>query len=163
LKVLGIDPGLRITGYAVISAEAGTSRANGIKLLEAGVIRTSARAGIAKRLKKVYDSLSELVDELRPDVLVLEKLYSHYNHPTTAILMGHARGAVCLLSGVKGVPLISIASTHVKKAVTGRGHAPKGQVQRMVQNYMGLKVLPEPPDVADALAVSLAYVFNKRK
>jgi crossover junction endodeoxyribonuclease RuvC len=132
-------------------------------LVEAGIVRTKDKAGIAERLRKVYDSLSELIDETRPDVLVIEKLYAHYKHPATAILMGHVRGVVCLLSGTKGVPLASIPATHVKKAVTGAGHAGKSQIQGMIQHHLKLKRPPEPPDVADALAVAMAYVFSLKK
>ena len=163
MKVLGIDPGLQVTAYGVISVPAGLSGRKDPVLVEAGIVRTDARSGIAERLKKVHDSLSELVAELKPDVLAIEKLYSHYAHPATAILMGHVRGVVCLVSGLKKVPLVSIASTHVKKAVTGKGHATKFQVQRMVQYHLGLPKLPEPPDVADALAVAIAHVFSLRK
>lgn len=125
-----------------------------------GVIRTPARAGIAARLQKIHDGLLDAVQELKPDVIVIEKLYAHYKHPATAILMGHARGVVCLLSGTHGIPLASIASTHVKKSVTGHGHAKKSQIQNMVRHYLGLKEAPEPPDVADALAIAISYVFS---
>ena len=74
--------------------------------------------------------------------------------------MGHARGVVCLLSGIYEVPLVSIASTHVKKSVTGHGHAKKNQVQRMIQHKFSLAKLPEPPDVADALAIALTYLSS---
>jgi len=141
----------------------GASSKQTITLIEAGIIRTNAKAGIADRLKKVHDSLSELISELNPDVLVIEKLFAHYKHPATAILMGHVRGVVCLLSGTKDLLLVSIASTHVKKAVTGAGHASKTQVQRMIQHTLGLKTVPEPPDVADALAVALTYAFSLKK
>ena len=165
MRILGIDPGLVITGYGVIQIPKNFSLGSSeIELLEAGVIRTRRSSGIAERLAKIYESLLEVVSELDPDILVIEKLYAHYKHPATAILMGHARGVVCLLSGVKRVPLASIASTHVKKSVTGQGHAGKLQVQRMIQHYLGLKDIPEPPDVADALAVAISYACNlKRK
>lgn len=127
------------------------------ELVEAGLIRTRERDGIAGRLAEIYRSLSEVISELEPDVLVIERLYAHYEHPATAILMGHARGVVCLLSGIHRVPLSSIASTQVKKSVTGSGHAGKLQVQRMVQHVLRLKSLPDPPDVADALAVAITY------
>ncbi len=162
MKVLGIDPGLQVTGYGVVSIPADFPKRKDLTLVEAGIVRTKADSGIAQRLKKVHDSLSELISELRPDVLAIEKLYSHYKHPETAILMGHVRGVVCLLSGTHKIPLVSIASTHVKKAVTGRGHAGKPQIQRMVQYHLGLKQLPEPPDVADALAVAIAHIFSLR-
>jgi crossover junction endodeoxyribonuclease RuvC len=162
MRVLGVDPGLRVTGYGVIETSGG-SGPRGADLVEAGMIRTGKNDGIAERLRKIHDALAEVVEELKPDVLAIEKLYAHYNHPATAILMGHARGVVCLVSGTCRIPLASVASTHVKKAVTGRGHAGKHQVQRMVQHALGLKQAPEPPDVADALAVALAYVSTLRK
>ncbi len=166
MRILGVDPGLRITGYGVVSVDASSAareRFEGIELIEAGVIRPKTTAGIASRLHKIHDGLSELIDERRPDVLVIEKLYTHYKHPATAILMGHVRGVVCLLSAKHALPMISLASTHVKKSVTGHGHANKGQVQRMIQHYLGLKSAPEPADVADALAIAISYVFSLKR
>ena len=162
-RILGVDPGLRVTGYGVISVSSNGSREERIDLVEAGIIRTDTGTGIAARLSKVYRALSEVITELKPDILVIEKLYAHYKHPATAILMGHARGVVCLLSGTHQVTLVNLASTRVKKAVTGRGHAGKMQVQRMVQHALQLKALPEPADVADALAIALAYVSHLKK
>ena len=163
MRILGVDPGLRVTGYGVISTGDGSSKNGEIELIEAGIIRTEAKAGIAGRLKTIHDSLAELILELEPEILVIEKLFAHYKHPATAILMGHARGVICLLSGTMKVPLTSIASTHVKKAVTGSGHASKLQIQRMVQNALKLKSVPEPPDVADALALAISYAVNVKK
>lgn len=162
MKILGVDPGLQITGYGVIELGPGPAQKS-IKLVEAGVIRTSAASRIADRLERIYSGLLEVAKELRPDVMVIEKLYAHYQHPTTAILMGHARGVVCLLSGCEKIPIVNIAATHVKKALTGHGHAGKHQIQRMVQSYLGLKRMPEPPDVADALAIAIAHAFNLTK
>ena len=164
MKVLGIDPGLRITGYGVVAVpERWAGDSASMKILEAGIVNAKSREGIAERLRKIYQALSEVIEEFKPDVLVIEKLYAHYAHPATAILMGHARGVVCLLSGMYDVPLVSIASTHVKKAVTGKGHAKKSQVQNMIQHEFSLARLPEPPDVADALAVALAYLATVKK
>lgn len=161
--MLGVDPGLRVTGYAVVSCSERGAKSDQMDLVEAGVIRTPPKAGIAERLNRIYQGLSDAIDELRPDVLVIEKLYAHYKHPATAILMGHARGVVCLLCGVKQLPLVSMASTRVKKAVTGSGHASKHQIQAMVQHALGLKTLPEPPDVADAMAIAISYATQKNK
>lgn len=158
MRVLGVDPGLQVTGYGVVSIERG-----GSDLIEAGVIRTKPAEGIAARLHKIYSGLSGVILEHRPDVLVIEKIFAHYKHPMTAILMGHARGVVCLLSGAHGVRLANVTPTNVKKSVTGRGHADKRQVQRMIQYELGLKDLPEPPDVADAIAVALAYGMTVRR
>lgn len=162
MKILGVDPGLRITGYGVISTEL-DSHENSAVLLEAGIVKTKPTEGISERLRKIHQSLSEVISELKPNVIVLEKLYAHYKHPATAILMGHARGVVCLLGGIHKIPLVSLASTHVKKSITGHGHAGKMQVQRMVQRELMLDRLPEPPDVADALAIALAYVSILKK
>ena len=159
MRILGVDPGLLVTGYGVISV----SKNGSMELVEAGVVRTKAGDGIASRLHKIHSALSEAVSELKPEILAIEKLYAHYDHPATAILMGHARGVVCLLSGEHELRLVSLPSTHVKKSVTGKGHAPKLQVQRMVQHLLGLKDLPEPPDVADALAVAIACASQMRK
>ena len=162
MKILGVDPGLRVTGYGVIKALPARTPMPKMDVLEAGIVRTDERSGIAERLRKIYASLTELITELRPDVIVIEKLYAHYDHPATAILMGHARGVICLLAGVHGVPLESLASTNVKKTVTGHGHAGKAQMQQMVRHLLGLRKVPEPADVADALAVAITYASQWR-
>lgn len=163
MRILGVDPGIQVTGYGIIelSHKSRNTDYGPMDLIEAGVIRTRAGEPISERLEKIYRGLEEVILEHRPKVLCLEKLYSHYKHPTTALLMGHARGVVCLLSGIHKIALVNYASTHVKKAVTGAGHAKKFQVQRAVQEILSLKELPEPPDVADALAVAIAYVSMK--
>jgi len=152
--ILGVDPGLLVTGYGVLEAGGRGS----LKLKEAGVIRTASGDNIASRLARIYRNISEIIGEYSPGVLVLEKLYSHYKHPTTAILMGHARGAVCLAAGMSGTKLVNYPSTRIKKAVTGRGRASKLQIQGMVGEILGLKRAPEPADVTDALACALTYV-----
>ena len=156
MRVLGIDPGLRVTGYAVLEISSGSSTKEKIHLVEAGVIRTKNNSGVGARLGLLHRSIQEIIGELKPDCVAIEKLYAHYKHPTTAILMGHARGVVCALSGLNNLPLVNIASTHVKKAVSGHGHAGKWQIQKMIQHKLGLAKVPEPPDVADAIAVAMA-------
>ncbi|MDD5044641.1 MAG: crossover junction endodeoxyribonuclease RuvC [Candidatus Omnitrophica bacterium] len=153
MRILGIDPALTTTGYGLIEF-----KNNKPRLIEAGVVRTDAKDDLAKRLNKIYRSLLKLVDETKPDVLVLEKLYAHYAHPTTAYLLGHARGVVCLLCAVKNIPLVEYAATHVRKAVLGRGSASKLQVQQMVMHVLSLgAVSPKYFDVTDALALALAH------
>ncbi len=155
MKILGIDPGLQRTGYGLIES----SSPGKMKLVEAGVIRTSPQDGIALRLTDIFENIRDIIDEHKPAVLVLEKIYSHYKHPATAILMGHARAVVCLACGLKGVRLLNYPSTRIKKAVTGNGRAAKCQVQRMVKELLGLKSLPEPLDISDALAMAVSYVY----
>ena len=155
MRILGIDPGLGTTGYGIIEDRT-------FKLIEAGVIRTRPKTPIQERIKKIFDEISGIIEEHRPQVLVLEKIYSHYKHPTTAILMGHARAMACLVCGKFDVKLINYPSTKIKKAVTGNGHASKLQVQRMVKDLLRLKKAPEPVDVSDALAMAISYCFIER-
>ncbi len=156
MRILGIDPGLQVTGYGIIEEKS-------FKLVEAGIIRTKANTPIESRITKIFDEIAKIVEEHRPGVLVLEKIYSHYKHPTTAILMGHARAMACLVCGKFEVKLINYPSTRIKKAITGNGHASKEQVQRMVQGLLKLKNPPEPVDVSDALAMAISYCYIEKK
>jgi crossover junction endodeoxyribonuclease RuvC len=159
-RILGIDPGLQITGYAVV--ESAPLRP---LVCEAGVIRSTegrAAAEMAQRIRSVYDGIIELIEQFRPQVVVVEQLYAHYNHPRTAILMAHARGVIFLAAAQHELPLISYNATRVKKTITGNGRAPKDQVQRTIQRELGLAELPEPPDVADALAVALCHYYVQK-
>jgi len=152
MRVLGIDPGLQVTGYALVQAQGAR-----VSVVEAGVVRTDERRPLAERLRRVYNALRDIVRELAPDAIAVEELYSHYGHPVTAILMGHARGMIFLVAAEADVPVVSYGATRVKKALTGEGRASKAQVQRMVQSTLRLTELPQPPDVADALAVALCH------
>lgn len=158
MRILGIDPGLGITGYGLIEV-----KSQNFKLLEAGVIRTSGRDNIETRIGKIYEGVKGLIEEFRPQALVIEKLYSHYKHPTTAILMGHARGAICLLAKQYEIVLAGYSATRVKKAVMGVGHASKYQMQRMIQDFFKLKAAPNPPDISDALALAVAHAYISQK
>lgn len=153
---MGIDPGLNVTGYGIIDD-------GKFRLVEAGVIRTRVNTPIQERIKKIFDEISGIIEEHRPDVLVLEKIYSHYKHPTTAILMGHSRAMACLVCGKFNIRLVNYPSTRIKKAVTGNGHASKHQVQRMVQNLLKLKTAPEPVDVSDAIAMAISYCMIENR
>ena len=149
-RVLGIDPGLNITGYAAVDFGRGEPA-----VLEAGALRTSAEADMPQRIAQLYGDLCELLKEYQPDMAAIEQLYAHYKHPRTAILMGHARGAILLACQQAGVAIRSLPATHVKKSITGNGHASKLQMQRTIQSVCRLAKLPQPPDVADALAIAL--------
>lgn len=154
MRILGIDPGLSITGYGVIDAEQ-----RRFKLIEAGVIRTLPKEGIENRLHKLYVNLMNLADEYKPSVLVLEKLYAHYKHPITALLMGHARGVICLVCGEKKIRLVSYPATRIKKAVVGKGHASKKQISGMITDLLGMKKTPEYDDITDALAIAVSHAY----
>jgi crossover junction endodeoxyribonuclease RuvC len=158
-RILGIDPGLRITGYGVLE---GTGPRP--KVCEAGIIRTSADAAtdLAKRVLSVYNGVVEIIAQYHPETVVVEQLYAHYKHPRTAILMGHARGAILLAAAQQNIPIVSYSATRIKKTVTGSGRAGKDQVQRTIRRELNLAELPEPSDVADALAAALCHYYQQR-
>lgn len=158
MLILGIDPGLKTTGYGVIE-----KRRNSFKLIEAGILETTSRDSIEDRLKKIYDALFDIIKEHKPKVLVLEKLYSHYKHPVTAILMGHARGVVCLAAGECRIPVISYPVKRVKQAISGNGNASKIQIQGVVSDLLGLREHIKYSDVADALALAIAYTYMEKQ
>jgi crossover junction endodeoxyribonuclease RuvC len=157
VKALGIDPGLVVTGYGLLEQEDGH-----IRLVEAGTIDSGkAQDPLPLRLRKLYQELDELIGDYHPDVMALEQLYSHYEHPRTAILMGHARGVICLAAGVHNIPLHHYAATEVKSALTGNGRASKDQIQQLVRRTFGLLETPRPPDVADAVAIALCHLYRQ--
>jgi len=153
-RVLGIDPGLQITGYGVVETAYGAIEP---RLVDAGVFRLSPKRSLPDRLVDLHNDLTELLEETKPDEMAVEKLYAHYKHPRTAILMGHARGVILLCARLRDIPVHDLPSTEVKKAITGYGHASKLQMQQSIQHQCHLPELPEPPDVADAIAVALTH------
>ena len=150
MRIIGIDPGLQITGYGVIDYKP-------LKpgLVDAGIIRLKAKTSIADRLVELETELDSLFDEHKPEMCAVEQLYSNYAHPRTAILMGHARGVILLVARRRGVSVEEFAANRIKQSLTGHGHAGKAQMQRAIQSTWNLATPPEPPDVADALAVAL--------
>ncbi len=152
--ILGIDPALTITGYGAIDI-----KKNGVTLIEAGIIKTSCKEGTPQRLYKIYKAIEKLFSDIKPDAVVLEKLYAHYRHPTTAYLLGQARGVICLACAMQNLPLAEYAATRVKKAVVGQGLASKSQVQRMVLGLLNLNEIPKYTDVTDALALAIAHSY----
>jgi crossover junction endodeoxyribonuclease RuvC len=152
MRILGVDPGLQITGYGVIDYAPAPARP---RLVDGGVIRLRGKNPIAQRLVELQRELEALLEEHRPDVCAVEQLYSHYAHPRTAILMGHARGVILMVAARRGVRVEQFAVNRIKQSLTGHGHASKQQMQRAIQSMWNLKSPPEPPDVADALAIAL--------
>src|SRR3990172_2656986 len=157
LPILGIDPGLDTTGYGVIELQNGRVVAR-----EAGMIRTTADESLGSRIEQIYEGIREVISNFRPTVMAVEQLHSTYEHPQTAILMGHARGVICLTAAQQGLPIASYRPTQVKKVLTGSGRATKDQVQRAIQHEFQLREPPHPPDVADALAVALCHYYITR-
>ena len=153
VRVLGIDPGIQRSGYAVIDA-AGRER----RVVEAGTISTDTRATLPQRLRELYEQLEAILQEHHPEYAAVEALYAHYRHPRTVIVMGHARGVILLAMAQHDLPVLDMPATQVKQHLTGNGRASKEQVQRAVQITLGLAELPKPSDLADACAIALAAV-----
>ncbi|MBI4322745.1 MAG: crossover junction endodeoxyribonuclease RuvC [Candidatus Omnitrophica bacterium] len=153
MRILGIDPGLHATGYGVISASS-----EGLRLISAGAIHPSSpRVPLGRRLQELYDGLREVIATSQPQALALESVYTHHAYLTTAALMAHARGVICLLGAQQGLPLAEYLPTRVKKALTGQGHASKEQVARAVGMWLNVDASAWASDVTDALALAITY------
>ena len=150
MKILGIDPGLQVCGYAIIEADI-----DGERLIEAGVFRTDGSVSLERRLAQIAEDTNSILEKFAPGIVAVEELYSHYKHPKTAILMGHARGVILQRAAAAEAEIKSFAATRIKKSLTGNGRASKMQMQRAIQSMLGLNKLPEPADVADAIAAAL--------
>lgn len=159
MRILGLDPGLQITGYGLIDLTIA-----GPRLVEAGVIRPAERRSttdLAVRIRVLYDELEEILDLHRPDCVAVEQLFAHYDHPRTAVLMAHARGVLLLAAARRDLTVHSYTPGRVKKLVTGHGRAGKEQVQHSIARELKLPSPPEPADVADALAVALCHAHAR--
>ena len=155
--ILGIDPGLRICGYAAIK-----SNLSEIALIEAGTIKADTNIDLALRLAQIASDLDGILDSQNPDIIAVEQLYSHYAHPRTAILMGHARGVILQRAGARDIKVVDYSATKIKKSLTGNGRATKEQMQRAIASTLALSELPKPADVADPIAIALccANTYN---
>lgn len=157
MRVLGVDPGLRTTGYGLV--EAGTHR---LRLIEAGVIEPETALPLEERLAQLHRAMAEIVASGRPDAMVVEELWTAYRNPSTAVLMGHARGVLYLAAAQHGVAVHHLGHSLVKRALVGSGAARKEQVNSMVVQVLGLVTKPKPDDVSDALALAIAWAFRSR-
>ena len=158
MLILGIDPGLNVTGYGLVEAQP-----NGFILKDSGFIKTRASEGLPKRLNQIYTSLGAIMDRHNPEAIVLEKLYAHYKHPVTASLLGHARGVICMLAEQKGVPFFEYPATRVKKVTTGHGHASKLQMQKMIEHMLDAKRESlGPADTTDAISLAVTHAYTLR-
>lgn len=154
MRILGIDPGVAIVGYGVIEYDK-----NNFKVIDYGKITTPAKTPLPKRLKMVYDSMTELIDTYKPNVVAMEELFFNTN-VTTAIAVGHARGVLVLAAENAETALAEYTPLQIKQAVTGYGRADKNQVQQMVKMFLGLTEVPKPDDTADALAVAICHAHS---
>lgn len=158
MKVLGVDPGLRISGYAVLEQTDGK-----LAVLDAGVFKSDSELPLARRLEQMYTDIESVIGEQRPDMVAVEELYAHYKHPRTAILMGHVRGVFLLAAARHKITVHGFSATRVKKSLTGNGHAAKGQIQRAITIQMQLAEVPKPADVADAMAIAACCINEQSR
>ncbi|UCG38843.1 MAG: crossover junction endodeoxyribonuclease RuvC [bacterium] len=156
MRVLGVDPSLRCTGYAVIEGDR-----NGQKVIEYGLIRTSAADSLEKSLKHIADSIEAVEKQHKPDCLAIEEVFTARNN-RVALQLGHVRGVVILIGHRCGLETVPYAATRIKETVAGYGRASKEQVQHMVVRTLGLTRTP-PSDAADALAAALTHLFWQEK
>ncbi len=156
MRILGIDPGLQVCGYSCIETDSDKEN-----LIEAGVLRTDEKDSIEIRLNRIAEDIELLLKNFQPDLVAVEELYSHYAHPRTAILMGHARGVILQKCAEADIKVKSFSATRIKKSITGNGRAKKEQIQRSIQRILGLPQVPEPDDVADAIAAALCCANTK--
>ena len=159
MLILGIDPGLNITGYGIIEVNR-----KSLKFIEAGFIKTSPKDYTEIRLVKIYQDLWDIVKRFELDAIVLEKLYAHYKNPLTACLLGHARGIICLVSAQNKIKLFEYSATRTRKAILGNGSASKLQIQNMVLNVLNLKDKTKIQlDITDALSLAIAHSYIVRR
>lgn len=166
--VLGVDPGTQRTGYAFLEARGreggflpGLPAANSgrIRVLEYGVIRNSSSDPLPLRLEKIHRELRALMETYRPVCLALENIF-FAKFPQSALILGHARGAIMVAAQTMGVPVAEYAPTLVKKSVVGKGSASKERVAILIQSHLGLKKPPTPADAADALAIGFCHLIQ---
>ena len=155
MRILGVDPGLAATGYAVVE---GSGRSPVV--VEAGCVRTSPGALLQARLGDIYESLRAVLERWRPEAVVLEGLYSEYRFPRAAITVGAVRGVVLLACGQAGAQVQEVAPAELKQALTGSGRAPKQQMRRAVASMLGLPTPPSSSHIADAMALGVVGLMR---
>ncbi|MBI4127084.1 crossover junction endodeoxyribonuclease RuvC [Candidatus Peregrinibacteria bacterium] len=156
MRILGIDPGLNITGFAVLDSTDSKK-----ELVTFGVIRTSPKTEKSTRLKEIYDDLKSILARSKPDICSIEQIFFSKN-VSTAIAVSEARGVAILALNESGLPFHEYTPSAMKKALTGNGRADKKSIQKMVMLELKLKEMPKPDDAADALSLALALAAELR-
>ena len=155
-KVLGIDPGTRVTGFGVVQ-----TNGSQLRCVDFGSIKPPPKLPIEQRYLAIFEGIQDIINDFAPDAVAVESQYVHKN-PQSAIKLGMAKSAVFIAAAHKGLPIVEYTPTKVKKAVVGHGRASKGQVQAMIKILLKLRTIPEPEDAADALAIAICYIQNNR-
>jgi crossover junction endodeoxyribonuclease RuvC len=150
--ILGIDPGTAVTGYGLVARAPGGAT----RLVECGVIRTSAGEPLPRRIREIFEGVDALMERHRPHAIAVEDVYQGRN-VRSALTLGHARGAILVAASLREIPIAEYTAPEVKKAVVGTGRATKDQVAYMVQQQLRLRTPPTPEDAADGVAVALSH------
>lgn len=156
MRILGLDPGLATTGYAILDIEKGKK-----KLLTCGVIRTPAGLSLGARLKEIHEDFTSLLAKFKPEICSIEQIFFSKN-VTTGIAVSHARGILILSLEEAGVPVKEFSPSQMKSALTGDGRADKKNIQKMVMLELGLAAPPQPDDAADAVSLALSLAATVR-
>lgn len=156
MRIIGIDPGTGILGFGVVDYANGTAR-----MVTAGVITTPAHTPIDERLEEIFDGLTDIIAETKPEMMSIEKLFFSQN-VTTAISVAQARGVAMLTGRRARLPIHEYTPQQIKQTLTGYGKADKKQMQEMVRLQLGLKDVPKPDDCADALAAAITHAMMSR-
>ncbi|WP_239121673.1 MULTISPECIES: crossover junction endodeoxyribonuclease RuvC [Spirulina sp. CCY15215] len=157
IRILGIDPGLASLGFGAIACPVGMKEAT-IELLDCGIIETQAKTPFGERLCTIYDDLQELIREVQPDLVSIEKLFFYRMGNTIAV--AQARGVVMLVLAQAELPYVEFTPGQVKQSLTGYGNADKQEIKEAVARELNLESLPQPDDAADAIAVALTAWFH---
>ena len=156
MRILGIDPGLRNTGFGLIDKANNSS----VQYVSSGVIQTQACDSLSSRIKTILNGISEIIHNYQPEVVSIEKVFVNVN-PQSTLLLGQARGAAISACVLVDLPIFEYTALQVKQAVVGYGHAEKEQIQKMVMHFLQLNGTPQA-DAADALACALAHLHYAR-
>ena len=155
MRLLGLDPGLRVTGWGVVEATG-----NRFRFVAAGVVRSDARRTLAQRLLQLHDGLAAVIALHCPAEAAVEETFMNTN-AASALKLGQARGVALLAPAIAGVPVSEYAANLIKKSVVGFGHAGKGQIQAMVATLLP-GAGPQSADAADALAVAMCHAHHRQ-
>lgn len=157
MRIIGIDPGTGILGFGVIDV----MKDNKVRMVTGGVITTPAHTPLDERLEEIFDGLTEIIAETKPEVMSIEKLFFSQN-VTTAISVAQARGVAMLTGRRAKLPIAEYTPQQIKQTLTGYGKADKKQMQEMVRIHLELKDVPKPDDAADALAAAITHSMMTR-
>lgn len=154
MTILGVDPGFAITGYAIIEYIG-----NHFKLIVSGAVETKAGTELPLRLEKIYNDISEKINDYKPDFIAIEELFFN-NNSKTVIDVAQGRGSILIAGAKANIPIYEYTPLQVKQAVTGYGRADKKQVQMMVKTLLNIEILPKLDDEADAMAVAICHAHS---